>query len=120
MLVFTYGSLRKGYGNHPLLDGSRFVATAKTLPAYTMIHLGGFPGIIYGGETEIIGELYEVDARTLATLDQLEGHPGFYERQSIKVYDAEGTEYNTYCYLLPEIWLEDAPYLIKSGDWSNR
>jgi len=50
-----------------------------------MFSLGSFPGVVRGGETAIEGEVYEVDAATLAGLDQLEGHPHFYRRTPVRL-----------------------------------
>lgn len=120
MLAFVYGTLRKGYGNHPILEDSLFVGNAKSLPQYTMLHLGGFPGVVAGGTTSIVGELYDVDDETLANLDRLEGHPNFYKRASISVHDG-CCVWNAETYLLPVEWLNEyRQAIIKSGDWSKR
>jgi gamma-glutamylcyclotransferase (GGCT)/AIG2-like uncharacterized protein YtfP len=65
--VVVYGSLRQGFGNHGLLTRhkARFVGFVMTPPEYTMLHLGGFPGLIRSGETAIKCELYEVSDRCL-------------------------------------------------------
>ena len=89
--IFCYGTLMRGHGNHRLIEHSTFLGTGTTEPIFTMLHLGGFPGIVRGGETAIHGELYEVDAPTLSRLDRLEGHPTFYERQPISVAQPDGT-----------------------------
>ena len=117
--IFVYGSLRQGFGNHPILDGCTFVGKAKTLPKFTMLHMGGFPGIVEVGDTAIMGELYEVDDLTLGNLDHLEGHPDFYQRKPIQV---EGDTLNGWveAYILPDGWERSVTNIIQSGDWAKR
>lgn len=50
-----------------------------------MFSLGGFPGVVPGGDTVIEGEVYEVDAAILVMLDQFEGHPRFYRRTLLQL-----------------------------------
>ena len=74
MLVFVYGTLKKGQGNHGLLERNkaRFLGQVLTDPKYTMIKpCPSWPGVIKGGNTRILGEVYEVDS--LNPLDYLEG-----------------------------------------------
>jgi gamma-glutamylaminecyclotransferase len=114
--VFVYGSLRKGFGNHRLLEESTYIGEATTYPSYTMLHLGGFPGLVAEGSTPIKGEVYEVDDYTLARLDRLESHPDFYERTPIELADGMEAE----VYLLPTDWLKDNQKIVSSGDWADR
>ncbi len=109
--VFVYGSLKKGYSNHQLLVNSKFISNAETLPNYSLISLGSFPGVIIGGGTMIQGEMYEVTQEEFSRLDRLEGHPSFYKREII-----ETSKGNAWIYLLPE--KEYSGYdIIKSGEW---
>ena len=80
-LIFVYGSLLKGLGNHLVLKRARFVRDAHTTPAFTLVNLGAYPGLLAGGTTAVRGEVYVVDDETLAALDRLEGHPNFYRRR---------------------------------------
>lgn len=82
-LVAVYGSLKKGYGNHRLLDTSEFLGTTDTYGEWTMYSLGGFPAIVPEGNTQICIEVYRVDRETMADLDMLEGYPSFYDRRII-------------------------------------
>ncbi len=83
--VFVYGTLKRGFGNHILLDNSEseFLGDAKTSPDFTMFSMGGFPGCSKIGSTEIVGEVYNVSDRVLERLDSLEGHPEWYTRQRV-------------------------------------
>jgi gamma-glutamylcyclotransferase (GGCT)/AIG2-like uncharacterized protein YtfP len=85
--VFVYGTLLKGERNHRVLAGAEHLGPARTVARFKMFDLGSYAGIITGGRTAITGELYRVDAATLAKLDRLEGHPEIYRRTPI---DLEG------------------------------
>lgn len=118
-LVFVYGTLKKGYGNHRLLAQSMFVGKAITEPNFTMLHLGGFPGIVQSGDTAIHGEVYRVSNATLTQLDRLEGHPTFYERKPLMVTGMDGSPMDVQGYVLPLTWL-DGRNVIPTGVWGSR
>jgi gamma-glutamylcyclotransferase (GGCT)/AIG2-like uncharacterized protein YtfP len=82
-LVFVYGTLRRDEVNHHLLAGAGFRGRHSTGPLYKMVSLGTYPGVVRGGRTRIHGEVYAVDAQTLAALDRLEGYPTAYTRELI-------------------------------------
>lgn len=111
--VFVYGTLMKGLGNHRLLERSRFAGEVWTAPQFTMVSLGGFPGLLAGGLTQIRGEVYEVDDEVLAALDRLEGHPTFYRRQSIMLEDGLLAQ----AYVLENSDLYRHNLSVPSGDW---
>lgn len=110
-LVFVYGTLKKGYGNHSVIKaaGGEFVKTFTTKPIYTMISLGGFPGVIEKGNTAISGEIYRVN--NMKPLDNLEGYPKFYNRIRI---EAEGSPW---MYVLDNSYSEQGYHKITNGKW---
>ncbi len=110
--VFVYGTLLAGEANHHLLEGARLAGAARTRPVFALANLGYFPALVDGGASSISGEVYEVDAATLARLDVLEGHPRFYRRRRVALDD--GTHAHTYV-LSPE-QAAGRP-IIDSGDW---
>lgn len=86
--VFVYGTLKRGRGNHRLLDqdGVEFLGRSLIKGPHAFVHLGGFPGVVKDAlkdPREIGGEVYEVTNDVLLSLDMLEGHPTFYERQKV-------------------------------------
>lgn len=84
-LVFVYGTLMKGYGNHYLLKNAAFLGAAKTLLKYRMTYTS-FPMLTEEPLVHIKGELYEVSENDLiGPLDDLEGVPYLYERKEIPV-----------------------------------
>jgi gamma-glutamylcyclotransferase (GGCT)/AIG2-like uncharacterized protein YtfP len=109
--VFVYGTLKKGHGNHRLLEGSKLLGNVITKPMFTMVSLGGFPGVLLEGSTPIVGEVYEVDEVTMQHLDYLEGYPNFYDRTQIH------TEHGSaWMYFLGPTY-KDSHDIVEDGDW---
>jgi len=113
--VFVYGTLLRGESNHGLLIRSHLVGTACTQAHYELIDLGGYPAMIPGGDVPVRGEVWEVDGATLTRLDELEGHPGYYRRQELRLDDGRLVQ----AYLLPREQARGCPR-IESGDWRRR
>lgn len=97
--MFVYGTLKKGMHNHGYLKGAKFLGKYETGPGYRKV-VNGLPYLIEDSEgAGCDGELYEVSQLTLKMLDRLEGHPDWYVRKLIKVFDTEkdiGTDAWTY------------------------
>ncbi|NOJ92338.1 gamma-glutamylcyclotransferase [Corallococcus coralloides] len=110
--VFVYGTLLSGEPNQHLLRGARFVCQAQTPPHFTLYDCGPFPALASAGQHTVGGEVYEVDAPTLAALDRLEGHPHFYQRSPITLDGGARVE----AYLFPAARLVGRP-TIESGSW---
>ncbi|XP_054775949.1 putative gamma-glutamylcyclotransferase At3g02910 [Prosopis cineraria] len=94
-LIYTYGTLKKGFPNHPLLEdliGTKdavFMGSCETRERYPLVcGLYGVPYLIHlpGSGHHIKGELYGVTRRGLTQLDELEGvRMRHYERRPIRV-----------------------------------
>lgn len=116
VLVFVYGSLMRGMHNHRILIRSEFVTEAKTRPAFRLVDMGAFPGMVIGDEP-VKGEIFRVPLDVLDSLDMLEGHPHFYKRQEI-VVESSGGELVAWAYVLPHSSLSrHRGGLITGGDW---
>jgi gamma-glutamylcyclotransferase (GGCT)/AIG2-like uncharacterized protein YtfP len=111
MMLFVYGTLRRGQANHSQLADARFVAEARTEPRFELVDLGGFPALLEGGDTAVSGELYELDGELLARLDEFEDVPQLYERKQISFDDA-----CAHVYVMPRDRATFAPR-IDLGDW---
>lgn len=73
-LVFVYGSLKRGYALHTLLQGQLCLGNAVTEPLYRMFDLGSYPGLVEWPEgLAIRGEVYQVNFDCLGRLDETEG-----------------------------------------------
>ncbi|RUM61568.1 MAG: gamma-glutamylcyclotransferase [Persephonella sp.] len=111
--IFVYGTLRKGFGNHYLLENAKFIGEGFTKEKYSL-YATGIPYVVKKPLTKIKGELYEVDNLTLEEIDYLEGHPHFYERELIDVI-VNNKIYKAWIYFYPE----PRGHLIKSGDYKD-
>ena len=100
-LVFVYGTLKEGYGNHRCLYDSPKVGDATLMGNHRMYSLGGFPGVVRTSPEEggvpITGELYETTPGVvLGSLDSLEGYRpddeanSFYLRRQVMVETSDG------------------------------
>ncbi len=86
MLLFVYGTLKRGGENHALLAAQQFLGAARTAPGYTLYSLGDYPGLstLPGDQSGVEGELWCVQPECLALLDELEGlAEGLYVRSVI-------------------------------------
>jgi gamma-glutamylcyclotransferase (GGCT)/AIG2-like uncharacterized protein YtfP len=121
MLLFVYGTLRRGGSNHGELRDARFAGVAQTQPRYELVDLGGYPALIEGGQCSVSGELYEVDAALLCELDRFEEVPVLYERKRIALEPRTGQPRFTAhaeAYVMERDRAQTAPP-IASGDWSE-
>ena len=114
-LLFVYGTLKRDYSNHALLAAAHFVSESATIEEYGF-YLGpdehapeepGIPFLLANPKTgdaavQVRGELWEVDSFTLTQLDELEGHPDWYQRKKIAVCLTSEESVSAFTYLLPE------------------
>ncbi|XP_052180307.1 putative gamma-glutamylcyclotransferase At3g02910 [Diospyros lotus] len=101
-VIFTYGTLKKGFSNHGLLQDmmstgdASFLGHHRTVERFPLVcgpyrvpFLLNFPGSGH----HVLGELYAVSERGLARMDELEGTDrGHYERLPLKVESAGDEE----------------------------
>ena len=88
MLIFVYGTLKRGGTLHHAMRGQHFVADAHTAPAYRLYNLGWYPGLVESATDgrAIRGEVWEVDANGLVLLDEIEEvDSGLYARRRIQL-----------------------------------
>lgn len=103
-LLFVYGSLKRGFSNHPLLVTAHFVGECRTEARYQLLVFGIYPALSEGGDRAIAGELYAVDTRLLFELDEFEGEA--YRRRAVQLEDGRTAE--AY-FLAPERRAEAVP-----------
>lgn len=107
--VFVYGSLKKGFSNHRVIHGAKFLGDDTTLEdAWFMFSMGGFPGVV-SGNGYISGEVYEVDDEVLKDLDRLEGNGNFYTREVVELANHE----QAWMYILPDYDIRDSQEGVK-------
>jgi gamma-glutamylcyclotransferase (GGCT)/AIG2-like uncharacterized protein YtfP len=91
-ILFFYGTLKSGESNNGMLAGQEFIRTAQTLPLYRLYGLGWHPGLTLDRSAGLAvqGELWAVDAKALAKLDEYEGVPHWFIRDNIAIADLVG------------------------------
>lgn len=107
MLLFIYGSLKRGFPLHIHMQRHKFIGEALTVPGYILYDLGWYPGMKINGEYcrsqgdvvwvpqgQVKGELWEVD--DFSHLDQVEGP--YFRRTEIKLQTPQKEEVQTYLY----------------------
>ena len=111
-MLFVYGSLRRGGQHHGALGGARLLGTGRTAPGWRLLDCGAWPGMVPGGAGAVTGELYAVDAGTLAGLDALEDAPRTFSRRRVAL---EGPVAEAEAYVL--VAVERAVGEVVGGDW---
>jgi len=113
-LVFVYGTLKKGFGNHYLLKDAKFLGKARTEKKYKMT-ANGIPFVSKKEAiSHIIGEVYEVGDEILRKLDFLEDHPNWYKREKVKVILENGRKLDVWLYFNE---VSEGRYLISGGEF---
>jgi gamma-glutamylcyclotransferase (GGCT)/AIG2-like uncharacterized protein YtfP len=109
-ILFFYGSLKRGYSNHHLVAGQRYLADAVTRPCYRIIQLGQYGGMIRDDERGLAvkGELWAIDTECLAKLDVFEMGEGLWQRVRVEVEGFTGVE--SYC------WTGEVPADARASD----
>jgi gamma-glutamylaminecyclotransferase len=87
--LFVYGTLQRGQRNHRLLRGQPFVGEAVTEPLYRLVDCGRYPALVEDAANgrPVRGEVYLVDAATIARLDVLEEVPHLYRLRPVRLQD---------------------------------
>lgn len=96
--VFVYGTLKKGFCNHRLLEGCTLLGEAESsFHGYQMFDNGAYPCLIEGSE-KVKGEMYVVSQDVLRNLDMLEGHPELYLRKK-RMFNIKGKSLEAWVYM---------------------
>jgi gamma-glutamylaminecyclotransferase len=90
-LLFVYGTLKRGGSNSRLMGNSKYVGSASVAPGKTLFTNGNYPMMVESAEGNgVDGEIFEVDERTLASLDRFEGHPNLFKRSQVDINALDG------------------------------
>mgnify|MGYP003630208195 CR=1 FL=1 len=115
-LVAVYGSLRKGLHNHGLIKESTLVGEG-VVKGFGMHSLRHYPALTrVGRRSNVLVEVYEVDEKTMAGLDNLEGYPSYYTRKMCPI-NIMGETLPAWVYYMDER-LDDKPF-VEGGDWKE-
>ena len=130
-LLFTYGTLRVGQYNAPLIqDTGIYKETVKTAKAFIMVtsSLDSFPYLIDPEHwpemrdmaVQITGDIYSVNSKGISMCDYLEGHPTWYCRTNIDVINNNNVKYTAQAYILTQASFNSlirTSLKILKGDW---
>ncbi|MCX8028430.1 MAG: gamma-glutamylcyclotransferase [Brevinematales bacterium] len=98
ILIFVYGTLKKGFHNHRMIKDAKFVGRGKTKDKYVM-YVDIIPYVSKRDRvSNIYGEVYCIDRNTLDMLDRLEKHPCWYYREKVDVILEDGRIVNAWMY----------------------
>jgi len=104
-LVAVYGTLKRGYCNHRLLKGSKFLGEGYALGKYELFD-AGFPYAVPSErDLPLKVEVYSLASpRVLKRLDLLEGYPIHYLRKPEEILLKSGEKLTAWLYyaLSPE------------------
>jgi len=108
-LVFVYGTLKRGEGNHSLLKKSELLSVATTCFKFRMFHVGFpvlMPEIGDGRQVgNVRGEVYRIDEAVLRRLDGLESEGHMYKRVKIDVTTESGELLEVQTYIgMQDFW----------------
>ncbi len=117
VLVFVYGSLKRGFRHHAVLGAAPLVREASTAPGYRLVRYGEYPALArdLGGTERVYGELYRVALGDLPRLDAFEDVPELYQRELISLDSGEQAE----AYVISaDVAARHAP--VPCGTWEER
>ena len=98
LLLFVYGTLKRGERNHPLLMDEKYLGDTGTSPNYLLVDLGRYPGMVkkpHGGFS-VQGELFEIPYKLILELDKIEDAPFLFNLELITL--ADGSKAFSYLY----------------------
>jgi len=121
MLLFLYGTLKKGFGLNDLLGDEAKLLDTGYIDGACLFDLGGAPALLClkdgynAGEWRVHGEIWDVPNEVVFnSLDRVEGHPNLYERKAIFYYGHDPVE----AYTMNDLSLVKDK-LIPSGKWER-
>ena len=102
---FAYGSnldlrqMRRRCPGSVALGRARLPGYRLAFTRYATKRRGGVADVIAEEGAEVWGALYDIDEANLAALDEFEGAPRAYRRETIAVIDDEGAEREAFIYI---------------------
>jgi len=107
--VFVYGTLKKGWRNHHLMNGADYIVSTITRePVWSMMDCPSWthpgqrsPAVLDNGNYHIEGELYKITPTLLEKLDRLEQLDVHYKRRTVPLKKGESAW--MYINILPDL-----------------
>ncbi len=90
LLLFVYGTLKRGHQRQDLLGGQQFLQVACTELCYVLYHCGNYPALVPAAPgksgASIEGELWQLERALLPALDAWEAvDERLFERRPVKL-----------------------------------
>jgi gamma-glutamylaminecyclotransferase len=94
-LIFSYGTLKRGFPNHSIMEKIKasYISVASTKFKYPLVQAGDWntPFLLdnknYPNSYNVNGELFEIDKKGIAILDEFEGvGKCYYKRLKLDIY----------------------------------
>ena len=107
-LIFVYGSLKRDFENHYVIEKAKYRCNAKTLKRFDMFKedYANYPYLLQRTTPKshnVKGEVYEVYGDDILNeLDSFEDAPNYYERHSIQVQIDNGEIKKAEAYFMKE------------------
>lgn len=116
MYLFVYGTLKKGFSRHELMEGSHLLCKTRTLTSFAMIDLHHFPGVLKDQHVSpIYGEAYDIDGDLLGKLDDYEGD--WYYREHVELEAG----FRAWMYFLKKVPDNGKKYgIVTEGIWTEK
>ncbi len=113
--VFVHGVLRSGNSHHQHIEKAKFLGKGRTKDQFAL-YIGASPYVVKSEKVSwIVGEVYEVDKRTLRRLDFFEQCPCWHFREWVDVILDNGQELKAMMYFARE----RKKQLVLSGDFNT-
>jgi gamma-glutamylcyclotransferase (GGCT)/AIG2-like uncharacterized protein YtfP len=121
LLLFVYGTLKRGCRNHDLLADQEFLGEVQTLPRYRLFDTGSYPCLVEDQTRGIAisGELWRVEELCLPRLDCLEEVPHLFDRREVALLAVAGPSF-TYVYQQDITHLKDCGGIWPRGHADRR
>lgn len=116
MYIAVYGTLKRGFGNHRLIEHCELVGKGKTAKKYAM-YRAGIPYVSQKKQiSKIKVEVYDVPDKDVPRVDALEGHPVWYRREEITIVLDNQEEVRAELYFC-ENFNKDRTELVADGNY---
>ena len=90
--LFVYGSLKRGHRHHARMSGASFEGVSRTAAGYRLVLQGEYPALVAAASGWVEGEVFRVTIALLEELDEFEGCPDLYQRETVELADGSFVE----------------------------
>jgi gamma-glutamylcyclotransferase (GGCT)/AIG2-like uncharacterized protein YtfP len=115
LLLFVYGTLKRGEKNHHAMEDAIYLGDIQTSPDYLLVDLGPYPGMVEKQQEgfSVQGELFEIPYKLKIELDKIEDAPFLFNLELITLADGS----KAFAYLYKQSILEAR--MLSDGVWKS-